>query len=98
ARQAEFLHAANFSAEFFLTQVVSHHDEPRVGAFLNESTRRGVEVPGIFGVFYYRSANPKTLATLKNFLPVPIDALTREFAAGATPEQVCARTIKSLRA
>ena len=31
-------------------------------------------MPGIFGVFYYRSANPKTLEMLKQFLPVPAEA------------------------
>ena len=55
-------------------------------------------MPGIFGVFYYRSANPKTLETLKQFLPVPAEGLTAEFAEGATPETICARTIRALRA
>ena len=40
----------------------------------------------MFGVFYYRSANPRTLDALKGFLPVPVEGLTREFAAGATPK------------
>ena len=53
-------------------------------------------VPGLFGVFYYRSANPKTLAALSGFLPVPAEGLTREFAGGATAEEICARTIRSL--
>ena len=47
-------------------------------------------------MFYYRSANPRTLDALKGFLPVPVEGLTREFAAGATPEDVCARTIRTL--
>ncbi len=50
----------------------------------------------MFGVFYYRSANLKTLQALRSFLPVPVEGLTREFAAGATPEDVCARTIRTL--
>ena len=54
-------------------------------------------LPGIFGVFYYRSANPKTLETLKQFLPVPAEGLIREFGEGATPEEVCARTIRGLQ-
>ena len=33
---------------------------------------------------------------MKGFLPVPAEGLTREFAAGATPEDVCARTIRTL--
>ena len=54
-------------------------------------------MPGIFGVFYYRSANAKTLQTLKQFLPVPADALIQEFAEAATPDEICARTIRRLR-
>jgi hypothetical protein len=53
-------------------------------------------MPGVFGVFYYRSANPKTLEMLSQFLPVPVDELTREFAGGATPVDICARTIRAL--
>ena len=52
----------------------------------------------MFGVFYYRSANPKTLRTLKQFLPVPVDELQREFADGGTPDSVCARSIRELTA
>ena len=32
--------------------------------------------------FRYRSANPRTLETLRGFLPVPIEELTAEFAGG----------------
>jgi hypothetical protein len=53
-------------------------------------------MPGVFGVFYYRSANAKTLEMLSQFLPVPVEALMQEFAAGATPVDICARTIRSL--
>jgi hypothetical protein len=52
----------------------------------------------MFGVFYYRSANPKTLETLREFLPVPVAELTEEFAQGATPDAVCARSIRELTA
>ena len=55
-------------------------------------------MPGLFGVFYYRSAKPSTLKTLSQFLPVPVDALQAEFAAGGTPESVCARSIRELTA
>ncbi len=53
-------------------------------------------MPGVFGVFYYRSANPKTLGMLSEFLPVPVDELKQEFASGQTPIDVCARTIRFL--
>jgi 5,10-methylenetetrahydrofolate reductase len=95
-RQAEYLAAADFNAEFYLTQVVSHHDADRVARFVAATQRRGVTLPALFGVFFYRSANPRTLAALKSFLPVPTDALAREFAAGATAEDVCANTIRTL--
>jgi hypothetical protein len=53
-------------------------------------------VPGVFGVFYYRSANPRTLSLLSDFIPVPVEGLTREFDLGARPEEICARTIRGL--
>jgi hypothetical protein len=95
-RQVDFLLEDNFTAEFFLTQVVSHHDLPAVSQFIQTARRRGVEAPGVFGVFYYRSANAKTLNLLRSFLPVPVEGLTREFAEGATAEDVCARTLQAL--
>jgi hypothetical protein len=95
-RQADYLADPSFHGEYFLTQVVSHHDLPAIERFAEARARRGVELPGIFGVFYYRSATPRTLAQLRQFLPVPVDALTREFAEGATPEEICARTLGAL--
>ncbi len=86
------------TAEFYLTQIVSHHSRPAVERFLGEADRRGLAMPGMFGVFYYRSAKPATLKTLSQFLPVPVDELQAEFAAGATPESVCARSIRELTA
>ena len=47
-------------------------------------------------MFYYRSANPRTLATLRQFLPVPLAGLREEFANGASPVEVCARTVRAL--
>lgn len=96
-RQVEFLLAHDVTAEFFLTQIVSHHDTTAVEAFLREAERRGLALPGVFGVFYYRSANPKTLARLGEFLPVPVEGLTREFAAGRTAEEICGETVRRLR-
>ena len=95
-KQVQYLLDPEFSADFFLTQIVSHHQTDRVGAFLEAGRSRGVTMPGVFGVFYYRSANAKTLELLAQFLPVPVDALQKEFAEGATPIDVCARTIRSL--
>jgi hypothetical protein len=97
ARQVDYLADDSFTAEFYLTQIVSHLNLRPVERFLDEARRRGVDAaPGIFGVFYYRSANPKTLAVLNQFLPVPIEGLTDEFASGATPVDICARTVRAM--
>ena len=96
-RQADYLADETFAAEFYLTQIVSHLDVAPVERFVTVARRRGLDrLPGMFGVFYYRSANPKTLEMLSQFLPVPIEALKTEFAGGATPIDVCARTIRFL--
>ena len=96
AAQVGYLLAPHATADFFLTQIVSHHDPAPVARFLEEGRRRGLMSPGLFGVFHYRSANARTLATLGRFLDVPAEALTREFEAGATAEEICARTIRAL--
>ena len=95
-KQVAYLSDADFNAEFYLTQVVSHHHIAPVARFLETAAQRGLGIPGVFGVFFYRSANAKTLAALSAFLPVPIDGLTRDFGKGAQPEDVCARTIRAL--
>ena len=97
AEQVAHLLDDHATAEFFLTQIVSHHDVAKVEAFLDEVSRRNLALPGMFGVFYYRSANPKTLSALQSFIPVPADALSAEFAAGASAEEICARTLRALR-
>jgi hypothetical protein len=96
ARQVDYLLDPAFTGEFYLTQVVSHHDPAPVERFLNEADRRGVGMPGVFGVFYFRSGRPRTLALLADFIPVPAGGLTREFDAGVPPEEICARTIRTM--
>jgi hypothetical protein len=96
-RQVSFLEDERFTADFYLTQIVSHLAMAPVEQFLNEVRKRGVEhLPAVFGVFYYRSANPATLNQLSQFLPVPAELLAAEFAGGATPVDVCARTIRAM--
>lgn len=97
AEQVGYLLESQFTAEFYLTQVVSHHHMAPVDDFLEEAERRDVPWPALFGVFYYRSANAETLERLSRFFPVPAEGLTREFASGAGPVEVCARTIHALR-
>jgi len=97
SRQVDYLTDESFAAEFYLTQIVSHLDVAPVERFVNEARRRGLDhLPGMFGVFYYRSANPKTLSVLRQFLPVPVEPLAAEFAAGATAVDVCARTLRAM--
>ena len=95
-RQVDYLASPQFHAEFFLTQVVSHHQMGPVARFIETADRRGMTMPGMFGVFFYRSANPGTLDALKSFLPIPIEGLTKEFAEGVSAEEICARTIRAL--
>ena len=96
AKQIDYLADDAFNAEYYLTQIVSHLNVAPVERFINEARHRGIDKPGMFGVFYYRSANPRTLAALSQFLPVPVEGLAREFAAGATPLDICARTMRAM--
>src|SRR5262245_60525838 len=84
SQQVDFLLDPRFCAEFYLTQVVSHLNLDPVERFVAEVERRRVALPGMFNVFYYRSASPRTLATLSRFMPVPIEGLVEEFASGAS--------------
>jgi 5,10-methylenetetrahydrofolate reductase len=94
--QVRYLLDADVNAEFYLTQIVSHHSRNPVERFVREAERRTLTLPGMFGIFYYRSANPRTLTALSGFLPVPAEALTREFGEGATADEVCARSLRTL--
>jgi hypothetical protein len=97
ARQVDYLVDEDFAAEYYLTQIVSHLNVAPVARFLEETRRRGADhLPGMFGVFYYRSSNRATLRLLSQFLPVPVAELEAEFTAGATPVDVCARTLRAM--
>lgn len=96
-KQIDYLLQDGAAADYYLTQIVSHHDLPRVERYLSRARRRGVQQPGAFGVFFYRSANPRTLNLLRNYLPVPVEGITRDFEAGLSATEICARTIRELR-
>jgi hypothetical protein len=96
--QLDFLHAPDAHAQYALSQIVSHHHLDVVDAFLEADARSAAGKPVVFGVFFYRSANPTTLRTLGDFFPVPLEAVTAEFESGATAEEICARSIRELRA
>jgi hypothetical protein len=95
--QVDYLLDGRFEADFYLTQIVSHHSIRAVERFLAEARRREVPYPGVFGVFLYRSANPATLAKLGDFFPVPAAELTREFEAGLSADEICAKSVRLLR-
>ena len=95
--QADFVANATYTADFFLTQLVSHHDVERVQGFQAALKQRGVTIPAVWGVFFYRSANRKTLERLSQFFPIPVEAILSDFDSGMTPVEVCAATIKALR-
>jgi hypothetical protein len=95
-RQVEYLLAEEANADFYLTQIVSHHSAAAVERFVREGERQGLRRPGLFGVFYYRSANPRTLEALKGFLPVPAEELMKEFGEGKAAVDICARTLSEL--
>ena len=94
--QARFVAADDFSADFVLTQIVSHHSLGRVERFRAELDRLGVDLPVVYGVFLYRSANPRTLEYLGRYFPVPAREITAEFAAGMSAEEICARSVRGL--
>lgn len=97
-QQVGFLAAPDASARFALTQIVSHYSVPGVERLIEAMREREVSLPVVYGVFFYRSANAKTLETLSHFFPVPAEELTREFESGASAVEICARTIRELRA
>jgi 5,10-methylenetetrahydrofolate reductase len=95
-RQVEYMLHPEYSADFYLAQIVSHYQSGSIDEFVNETERLGVKIPGIFGVFYYRSANPKTFAMLSKFIPVPVGELKRDFDADVHPAELCARSVHAL--
>lgn len=97
AEQIGFATAPEFQSDYYLTQVVSHHDLAQAERWLEGAEREGLEIPGSFGVFYYRNGRRTVLERLSRFFPVPVEAVASAFEAGVTPERHCAETIVALR-
>jgi len=95
-RQVEYMLDPDYAADFYMAQIVSHYQIRSLDDFLNAASRLGMKIPGIYGVFYYRSPSPKTLGLLSKFFPVPVEDLKRDFAANVSPEEICARSIHAL--
>ena len=94
--QVDLLRREEDTTDFILTQVVSHHELEPVRRFVGEIHQRELKIPTLLGVFRYRSGNARTLTTLSSFLPVPVEPLRAEFAAGADADEVCRRTLAAL--
>src|SRR4029078_9936775 len=92
-RQVEFMLHPEYSADFYLAQIVSHYQTRAMDEFINETERLGVKIPAIFGVFYYRTANARPSRMLSSFIPVPVEELTRDLAANVHPDEICARSV-----
>lgn len=95
--QIEFVTDPNFEADYYLTQVVSQHDLGKVERWLRATDDADLDIPGAFGVFFYRNGRRETLEHLSSFFPVPIDAVAAEFESGKSPVEHCARDIIALR-
>lgn len=95
-RQVEYILDPDYSADFFMGQIVSHYQAAALDEFLDYSQKLGVRIPAIFGVFYYRSANAKTCSLLSKFFPVPFDQLKQDFEANISAEEICARSVLAL--
>ncbi len=96
-RQIDFLVDPDFCAEFYLTQIVSHYDMAPVARFIAAAERRGLTLPGLFGVFFYRSANRQDAGRARRascrFRSSRSPASSKQ---GTTAEEVCARSIRAL--
>jgi len=96
-RQVGFILDEKYCADFYLTQVVSHYNLRPVEEFLDAARVHGVQIPGLFGIFYYRSASPATLEALSRFISVPATELTRDFEdKKLDADTICARSIQAL--
>ena len=94
--QADFLTDAEFGGDFYLTQIVSHHDAEGLAALVTELKRRGSPLKGVAGVFLYRSPNRATLERLGRYFPVPVDRIVEDFESGLSAEEICARSIRAV--
>ena len=93
--QAGFLTAPGYTADFYLTQIVSHHDAPGLESLVHELEVRDADLAGVAGIFLYRTPNRKTLERLGQYFPVPVEQILSDFDSGLTAEQICALSIRA---
>ena len=97
-QQTDLLLEQEEHTDFYLTQIVSRHQLKSIEHFLTLVDKRGLRMPPMVGVFYYRSGRLRTLEALSAYMPVPVEALRKEFAQeDATAMEICARSIRELR-
>ncbi len=96
-QQLEYALSSTFGADYFLSQIVSHYDLDRVERWLNLCAGEGLEIPGAYGVFFYRNGRRPLLEYLRRFFAVPVDDVAAAFESGVRPESHCAQTIAGLR-
>ena len=53
-------------------------------------------IPAVWGVFYYRTANRRTLNRLARFFEVPVDNILGDFEQGHSAAEICAMSIAAL--
>ena len=81
--QVGHLLAEHANAEFYLTQIVSHHSREEVKHFLGEAEQQGLTIPGHVRSVLLPVRQSADAEALRGFLPVPVGGVDREFAAGA---------------
>lgn len=95
AEQAGFLTDARATADFYLTQVVTHHNAAGLGALVRRLRELDSPLKGLAGIFHFRSPNRRTLERLGGYFPVPVNALVSDFESGLTAEEITARSIRA---
>jgi len=93
--QAGFLLDEAAHADFFLTQIVTHHNVGGLAELTARLSALGSDLRCLAGVFLFRSANRRTLERLNRYFPVPMDELERDFEDGLTAEKIAARSIRA---
>ena len=97
-KQVEYLRSDDFTADFYLTQVVSHHSADRVerssrSAIVGMSPRREYSVSSTIGV-----PAPARSGVWERFFPVPADELPANSKRVPRREEVLGKTLDALRA
>ena len=94
--QVEYLLESTATADFFLTQVVSHHDLGALESFLYEARRQDLTVPGTVRDLLLPERQPSDPRYPGSVPAGSPPGLTEDFAGGATAPEVCGLTVRAL--